>query len=74
MSYIITAANHGLNQIPCDVNAGLFGEFAHNDSNRDSEQSREFNTLTEAQSALVQLEASGDWPDGAPDYEIEEVA
>lgn len=71
-SFVITASNHGLNNIPCNMNAGLFGEFAAKDQPF-SESSREFATRVEAEAALQILNTTGEWPDGRPDYEIEEV-
>jgi hypothetical protein len=72
MTYVITATNHGLGQTPCNINQTLFGDLGN--GNAFSEVSREFTTREEAESALTTLESSGDWPDGQPDYEIEEVA
>lgn len=72
MAYVITAANHGLEQIPCNINQTLFGDFGN--GNAFSGVSREFATRQEAEAALAKLETSGDWPDGRPDYEIEDVA
>lgn len=68
--YAISASNHGLGSVPCDLSATLFGRFSGVD---DRELSREFATRAEAEAALAELEASGDWPDGAPDYEIVET-
>ena len=71
MKYVITATDHGLNQIPCNINATLFGEFWSGDAH--SEESRPFDTLGEALEALRILENEGDWPDGRPEYEIKQV-
>lgn len=70
MIYNITASNHGLGSVPCNLNQALFGQFAHNGN---METSREFATRAEAETALKMLESSGDWPDGRPDYEIVEA-
>lgn len=69
--FAITAENHGLGNVPCNVAQTLFGEFAAAD--QFSTTSRTFQTRGQAEAALAALESSGDWPDGAPDYEIVEV-
>ncbi len=71
MTYVITASNHGLSNTPCNLAEALFGRYnaiGEHDSAHDT--SREFATLAEAEAAKAELENSGDWPDGAPDYEI----
>ena len=70
MKYVITATDHGLNQIPCNINATLFGEFWSGDEF--SEESRLFDTLGEALEALRILENEGEWPDGRPQYSLQE--
>jgi len=72
LTYVITARSHGFNGTPCNVNATLFGEFARHGDDF-SESSHEFETRDEAEAALALLLASGDWPDGRPIYEIEEL-
>ena len=71
-TFIITASNHGLGQVPCDINQTLFGQFAANGEHDDVEASREFSTRAEAEAALCILNASGDW-EYTPEYEIAEV-
>ncbi len=72
MKYVITATEHGLGQVPCNLNATLFGEFWSGDAL--SEESRPFSTLVEAMEALRILNNEGEWPDGRPVYDIEESA
>jgi hypothetical protein len=71
VTYVITATNHGLSQTPCNLNQTLFGTFASED--QFSESSCKFATYAEAQAALATLDNSGDWPDGAPVYQIEKA-
>lgn len=66
--YQLIATNHGLSNIPCNLSRGCFGEYEGI-----GEYSRLFETREEAEAAKSSLETSGDWPDGAPDYDIEEV-